>query len=155
MIWDEIFHHGVSRTQLQINTECSFILEINFAWQSLMFTNNLQSKKSDAAKKQNNTNQVLNWLTLYKPEVFTIIWIEVHILLRVFHFWYKQLHNMIYHVVQHALFTCIWDVLTFQQYTVLSITKKTKRFSWYLLVKLSMFWQISSFLELSIQERKP
>jgi len=63
-----------------------------------MFTNNLQSKKSDAAKKQNNTYQVLNWLTLYKSEVFTKIWIEVHILFTVFHFWNKKLHKMIYHV---------------------------------------------------------
>ena len=55
-----LFNHSVNNTQLQINTDCSFILEINFVWQSLMFTNNLQSKRSDADKKQNNTYQVLN-----------------------------------------------------------------------------------------------
>jgi len=69
-----------------------------------MFTNNLQSKRSDADKKQNNTYQVPNCLLKHKTEVVTIIWIAKRLLLRAFNFGTK-----IYTIwfIMYFIFLCL------------------------------------------------
>ena len=118
-----------------------------------MFTNNLQSKRSDADKKQNNTYQVPNCLLKHKTEVVTIIWIAKRLLLRAFNFGTK-----IYTIwfIMYFIFLCLHlrcvDISTIHGF----VYHETKNiFWWYFLVIVTMFWQNSSFLELSIQERKP